>query len=134
MSIHAEFKNLPGIAAKLQSFGLNATKALGRALYETLTEVEAEAKEKYVPVHLGTLRDSIHTTLPQVNGLIVSVAIVAGGPAAPYAVIVHEDMRPRNWRKPGTGPKYIEKPLMAKHGELENSIHQSLDIQLGQIK
>ena len=134
MSIHAEFKNLPGVIAKLQAFGKNATQAMGRALYETATEVEADSKEQYVPVHLGTLRDSIHTTLPQIDGFSVSVAIVAGGPAAPYAVIVHEDTRPRNWRKPGTGPKYIEKPLMQKHGELDKDIHRSLDIQLGQIK
>jgi hypothetical protein len=44
-----------------------------------------------------------------------------GGPAAPYALIVHEGMHENhahdrtvlmvNWSKAGTGPKYLETPL-----------------------
>lgn len=29
----------------------------------------------------------------------------------PYAVRVHEDMTPKNWTTPGTGPKYLENPM-----------------------
>jgi hypothetical protein len=55
-------------------------------------EVDAtEAKER-TPVDLGTLKGTVHVTGPTEQGDTIVTAIVAGGPAAPYAIYVHEDL------------------------------------------
>ena len=69
------------------------------------TEIEAAEAKRRVPVDLGALKSSIHATGPTWKGRSVQCAIVAGGPAAGYAVIVHEDLEA--FHKVGQA-KYIE--------------------------
>lgn len=55
-------------------------------------EIEmTEAKER-TPVDWGNLRDSGHVEDPEIQGRDISVRLVFGGPAAPYALYVHEDL------------------------------------------
>jgi hypothetical protein len=90
--------------------GTPLAQALSQALYMTGHEVLNRSKE-LVPVDFGILRDSGQVHNPKVSADRVEVQISYGGAAAPYALIVHEDMRPKNWSKPGTGPKYLEKAV-----------------------
>jgi hypothetical protein len=66
--------------------------AVARAQYIE-TEIDAtEAKER-TPVHLGNLKNSVHAIGPTTNAAgQIETAIVAGGPSAPYAIYVHEDL------------------------------------------
>jgi len=121
-----EFTDVARINAQLVKFGGRLTQMMARAIYETLSEVEAESKERYVPYRLGTLSDSIHVVPPKITGSQIEARIGAGGPAASYAVIVHEDLRPKRWTKPGTGPKYIERPLMLAFRTLTQRLVGSL--------
>jgi len=43
-----------------------------------------------------------------------------------YALIVHENMDPVNWKKPGSGPKYLERGLEAARPELERIISDAI--------
>jgi hypothetical protein len=102
------------------------------------TQIVAPAKEKYVPVATGNLRSSIRSEGPTIEGSKITVSVVAGGPAAPYALKVHEN--PRAGKTGGVSPsgrpyprtkggkptwatrgqwKYIETPAMlaAKSGQ-----------------
>ena len=66
------------------------------------------------PLEFGPLRASQHVKPPVINGSTVSVSFGFGGPAAPYAWFVHEMPDSQtNWTTPGTGSKYLERPLIA---------------------
>lgn len=81
-------------------------------------EVEVEAKEvkRRTPVDKGTLRGTVHVVGPIFEGNKIRYLIVAGGPAAPYAVWVHENLEA--FHKVGQA-KYLEsvifesRPFMA---------------------
>lgn len=106
--------------------------AVVQALRGTAEEILTEAKQKYVPVDLGTLRSSGHVQPVKRTDDILSVTLVFGGAAAPYALSVHEhpsSASPPSWRGKriediksvrsrtpwnvgeGRGPKYLERPL-----------------------
>lgn len=88
---------------------------VAKGLYMEAERIMAMAKEEFVPVKTGTLRSTGHVKAPRIeNGRIV-VELAFGGPAAPYAVVVHERPMKHSWSptasgKPGTN-KYLEAPL-----------------------
>lgn len=101
-------------------------KAIARAAYEEAEFIMADSKEKFVPVDDGALRGSGHTLQPVIEGRNISVSMVYGGAAAPYALAVHEHLSEHSpptwqnkgpedihWNVPGTGPKYLEIPFRA---------------------
>lgn len=63
---------------------------LSAALYQE-TEVETTEVKRRTPVDKGPLRASVHAEGPFREGRRIWTLIVAGGPAAPYAIFVHED-------------------------------------------
>lgn len=62
---------------------------MARALYEEAL-IEQKESMRRTPVDTGALRASHMTTKPRISGQDVSVTIEVGGPAAPYAIPVHE--------------------------------------------
>ena len=59
------------------------------------TELETKEVKRRTPVDKGPLRGSVHQEGPTRTGTnyrTIGTAIVAGGPAAPYAVYVHENL------------------------------------------
>ena len=90
-------------------------------------EVAGRAKEEFVPVDTGALKGTIHTTKPKVTTGGVSVSVVAGGPAAPYALRVHEWLGVGvKWSVPGTGPKYLSQPLNQARPGIKHAILRAL--------
>lgn len=79
------------VRRKIQHAIKHSPKVIERALR---VEVNIEAKEakQRTPVDTGALRASVHATEPEWEGTRVSAMIAAGGPAAPYALYVHEDL------------------------------------------
>ena len=67
-----------------------------------------EAKRR-TPVRTGVLKGSGHVTGPIWHGRDVTVELKFGGPAAPYAVAVHEGVDV--FHKNGEA-KFLERPLM----------------------
>jgi len=116
----------------LRDMGDRVREIYGVALYQEGLVVAAEAR-RVCPVaphgsSAGVLRDTIQTHEAEVSENNITVAITAGGPATPYAIAVHEHLSessPPSWKKAeasgkgihwnaaGTGPKFIEKPLLA---------------------
>ena len=90
-------------------------QAVAQALYQEGEELLAESKTKYVPVDRGHLRTSGHATLPRRLGTIVFVDVGYGGPAAPYALRVHEN--PRAGKTGGVSPSGRPYTHWAKVGE-----------------
>lgn len=78
-----------------------------RHLFQEGEGVMAQSKE-LVPVDKGVLRSSGHVQLPKRIGNQVVVTMGYGGPAAGYAVKVHEDLQA--FHKVG-GAKYLSLPF-----------------------
>jgi hypothetical protein len=97
---------------------------VANGLYRWAEGVMGMSKAEYVPVDLGNLSSTGHVEPPERSGRKVRVRLVYGGPAAPYALAVHEHPSrhsPPSWRgvavtfnPAGRGPKYLERPLMLK--------------------
>lgn len=107
------------------TFKLKGTRSMPRKLdrlvaqfenrLPTALQVEGElvmttSKRDHVPVKFGNLRATGHVEKVQRVGKTLSVRLVYGGPSAPYALIVHEDLIARH--APPTGAKYLERPLV----------------------
>jgi hypothetical protein len=111
-------KGLPELLAKYVALAVADpwTKAAARVLYRRGTRV-LEVAQRLAPVDTGALRSSGFVELPDVRGGGVKVVIGFGGAAAPYALIVHEDLSSRHT----TGQaKFLEVPFLAeKQGTLD---------------
>lgn len=95
------------LRSKLAAAAQVGSLALTGALYEEAEAIMTDSKQNYVPVDTGALRASGFVELPAGN----SVTFGYGGPAAPYAVIVHEDLTKHH---PIGSAKYLELPIMAR--------------------
>ena len=106
-------------------------------------EVMADSKQ-IVPVSPqgGNLLTSGHVDAPVTEGSVVTVALGYGGPAAPYALYVHEalegphEINPNwswakkghiDWTRPGSGPKYLERPYDAKKESLPERLAKAVE-------
>jgi hypothetical protein len=84
-----EFKGFDQLA---QAFArIERTLHEGRALYQEALAIQKVSMRR-TPVDTGALRASHETLEPFFDGGEVRVAIAVGGPAAPYALVVHEDL------------------------------------------
>jgi len=69
------------------------------------------AKQDYVPVDTGALRASGYVAPPELLPTGATIELGFGGPAAPYAVFVHEDLTKHH---PVGQAKYLELPVRAR--------------------
>lgn len=79
------------IPDKLKAAGLKYHAALMVACREVM-EVKRTEVVKRTPKDVGTLRNTIHVPPLETFGRSITAMIVAGGPAAPYAIIQHENL------------------------------------------
>jgi hypothetical protein len=97
---------------------------VGRALYQE-TEVEATECKKLCPVDTGALRASIFVVGPIVEGKKTKTMIVCGGPAAPYAFWVHENLVAIH---PVGQAKFIEAPLLESRTSIAGRVAARVDL------
>lgn len=97
----------------LDAGGDRAIRLAAGGLYQEAEQIMTVSKEQYCPKDLGNLYNSGHVQPPVIKGKKVDVELGYGGPGAEYAEIVHENLDPKvHWNVPGTGPKYLEKPIL----------------------
>ena len=115
---------------QLNKLGGDANREIAKSLFQEMeVEVAGRAKESLAAVSPGggDLRESIHVIKPKITRGGVSVTVVAGGPAAPYAKRVHEWLDSRvKWSVPGTGPKYLERPFLEALPGMERAVRNAL--------
>lgn len=116
-----EVTGVSEVLKNLKLMGDSATKAAKAAIYQEAEEIMTKSK-RLVPVDTGALKSTGIVELPKEEGNVVSVTLGYGGPAAPYALAVHEN--PRAGRTGGVSPqgkpykhyaqtgqwKYLEQP------------------------
>ena len=106
---------------KLQVF---APDEFARALYQE-AQIELKEIKQRTPVLTGALRASEHVTEPQRQGRRIWVEVLAGGPSAPYAFWVHEDLEAIH---PHGEAKFIERPLAESAPYLSGRIAKRIDL------
>lgn len=89
------------------------------------SEIEAKECKRRCPVDTGTLRGTIHVDGPHREGRRVWCTIGAGGPAAPYALTVHEDLDALHTVGEA---KFIERPLKESAPYLAERIAKRIDL------
>ena len=115
------------VQAELKRLGRKANKALARALFIEGELVMSGAK-KLVPVDTGALRSTGHVNIPLARAGVVLVTLGFGGPAAPYAIRVHEDLEARH--EPPTQAKYLEIPALAAQAGMARRMASRLRAEL----
>lgn len=112
---------------RLLALANGVAKEAGRALYEEGLVIMKESVRR-CPLEFGPLRASATVHPPDVSGRDVSVTLSYGGPSARYALAVHERMGPTNWSEPGTGPKYLEGPVLEAKPKLLGRLAARIDL------
>ena len=111
------------LQAVLRAAQLEAPKAVAQAIWEEANNIFAKS-QVLVPVDTGVLRGSGGVSAPQGSGQGIYVDIFYGGPAAPYALYVHEIIG--NYHKPPTQAKYLEQPFMESLTQIQNNISRRI--------
>lgn len=112
------------LEAVLTALAERAAPAAAKLLYQEAEAIMTVSKEVYCPVKWGALRDSGHVELPEQRGAEVSVTLGYGGPSAPYAVYVHEDVMLHH--RPPTQAKFLERPMLEAAAGLEERLATAL--------
>ena len=90
-------KNIPTVIGNMKKLEKGVPLLAAAALYQEAL-IEQKESMKRTPVDVtskgggGTLRDSHETSAPYWKGKFLNVDIQVGGPAAPYAIVQHENM------------------------------------------
>lgn len=79
------------VQARLRALAGRFPKEAGTALFQE-AQIEKTESMQRTPVDTGALRASHVVSSPDISNGRIGVVISIGGPAAPYALYVHEDL------------------------------------------
>lgn len=125
----ASLKGEAAVRKKLKKLERTIPQEVGAALYQEALIITADSM-RHTPVEFGTLRDSHETSAPRWKGKTLQVDIQVGGPAAPYAVIVHEDTSVRHappWGQGGNA-KFLENAVLGAAPTLRDKIAKRIKL------
>jgi len=119
-----DMKAAEGALRKLKD---RAVAAVRKFLFAEALEILARAKQ-LCPVDTGALRASGYVETPRRAGQRIAVLMGFGGPAAPYAYKVHEDLVARH----AVGEaKFLEKAAVERLAGLHDRMVAFLEAELG---
>lgn len=118
-----EVEGVEKLQKMLKVGGQQAMTATARALYTEANKIFFDSQAQ-VPIDTGALRASGMVTKPYFVGNTATVEIGYGGAAAPYALIVHEDLEANH--EVGKA-KFLEDPLTKAIPELGKSVANSVE-------
>lgn len=119
-----EIKGLVELQRRLERIARETPEVLGRALYQEALIEQKESMQR-TPVEFGALKASHVTRPPEIRGNDISVAIEVGGPAAPYAIYVHENLDANH--KVGRA-KFLESTIMESRPFLAARVAKRIDV------
>ena len=121
------FKGADALVRRFKELAARLPIAIESALVREAEETITEAK-LITPVDEGVLRASGHVQQPKRDGPRVSVEAGFGGPAAPYALFVHEDLTAHH---PVGQAKFLEVPVNKRRGSFAGRLAARVDAALG---
>ena len=132
-------QGMDAFITKLKQAKQAVVKGASRGMYRWAESVMTESKQ-IVPVDSGALMNTGKVMTPVVQGNQITVELGYGDEAVGYALIVHEMIgdspgstygplekgkhkkfiapHPIKWTRPGSGPKYLERPFVSKQSEV----------------
>ena len=119
MGIRFDLNGDEQLVKALKSGKEKSPQAIAQAIWEEANVIFAKS-QILVPVDTGVLRGSGGVSAPQMGSQGYFVDIFYGGPAAPYALYVHEIIG--NYHNPPTQAKYLEQPLMEAMDGLQSRL------------
>ena len=119
MGIRFDLNGDEQLVKALKSGKEKSPQAIAQAIWEEANIIFAKS-QILVPVDTGVLRGSGGVSAPQMGNQGYFVDIFYGGPAAPYALYVHEIIG--NYHNPPTQAKYLEQPLMEAMDGLQSRL------------
>jgi len=102
--------------------------AAAGAVFEEAVNIMAKAKP-LTPVDTGTLVNTGSVMLPKVVGSAAEVELGFGGPSAPYAIVVHEDLEAAHAE--GKQAKFLEQPMDEAAEGMEDRLADRMNRRLG---
>jgi hypothetical protein len=112
------------ITRRLEQLAARMPQELAKAMREEL-EIESTESKRRTPVDTGALRQSHRVDVNVSNGE-VSGTITVGGPAAPYAIDVHENLEAFH---PIGEAKFLENTLNESRPHLSKRIADRVDLE-----
>lgn len=107
----------------LEVSGRDAGKIVGQVITEEANMIFAKAMI-LTPIDTGALRGSGGVSAPMNMPSGIGVDIFFGGPAAPYALYVHEIMYYKH--NAPTQAKYLEQPFMERLPDIQKNMAQRI--------
>ena len=89
--LRVELKGAEELKRTLAAIGARTPKEGAAALYAEAEVVRGVSFQR-TPKDTGNLRDSHAVSKPRIAGQEITVTLGVGGPAAPYAIYVHENL------------------------------------------
>lgn len=103
----------------LEVSGKDAGRVVAQVINEEANTIFGKALV-LTPVDTGALRGSGGVSAPMQTPEGIAVDIFFGGPAASYAMYVHEILS--NYHNPPTQAKYLEQPFMERLPEIQANL------------
>jgi len=97
----------------------------GPALFAEIDEVETPECRARTPIDTGALVNTVRTVGPEYRGQFVFCGTVAGGPDAPYAPYVHENLEAHH---PVGQAKFIESVYRESSAYLPARVARRIDM------
>lgn len=114
-----EIEGAQELRQMLSVSGSEAGQIVGQVILEEANTIFAKSLI-LTPVDTGALRGSGGVSAPMQTQQGIGVDIFFGGPAAPYAMYVHEIIG--NYHNPPTQAKYLEQPFMERLPEIQANL------------
>ena len=123
----SSFKSQVKIESRIKEFSDRLRTNIRGELFRFGEDIMDKSRD-VVPVDTGTLMSTGNVRIPDETDTEISCTMGYGGPAAPYALAVHENLEDYvNWKRPGSGPKYLERPFNAMQGELPARVADAVE-------
>lgn len=103
-----EVKGDKEMLARVKDIAAKAPEEVKASMYRFCEKIMTAAKDFYVPVDLGALKNSGTVELPKKEGDGFSVKLYFGGTTAPYALVQHENL---HYSHNVGEAKYLERPI-----------------------
>lgn len=129
-SFSIEFPRLPETVAKMARLTGLGSRQMAASAFSQAEEVMTRAKE-LCPVDTGTLRSTGHVVPPENNGNGFEIVLGFGGPAAEYALIVHENLDARHTE--GQQAKYLETPLNEALPQITRAMEEAFQAEFDKV-
>lgn len=114
-----EIEGAQELRKMLANSGEEAGKVIGQVILEEANTIFAKSMI-LTPVDTGALRGSGGVSAPMNSPQGIAVDIFFGGPAAPYALYVHEILG--NFHNAPTQAKYLEQPFMERLPDIQKNM------------